>query len=38
MAKKGKKDKKLKGEFGIYKDEESRRRALEEIKQKAKVI
>ncbi|KAJ2997075.1 Dynein regulatory complex subunit 2 [Globomyces sp. JEL0801] len=37
MAKKDKKgkDKGLKGEFGIYKDEESRRKAMEEIKQKA---
>jgi hypothetical protein len=32
MAKKGKKDKGLKSEYGIYKDEESRRKAMEEIK------
>ncbi len=37
MAKKGKKDKGAKSEFGQYKDEESRRRAMEELRQKAIV-
>ena len=38
MAKKGgKKDKGAKSEFGLYKDEESRRIAMEEMKQKAIV-
>jgi hypothetical protein len=35
MAKKGKKD--AKGEFGMFKDEESRRKAMEEIRQKELV-
>ncbi len=37
MAKKGKKDKSAKSEFGQYKDKESRRRAMEELRQKAIV-
>ncbi len=32
MAKKGKKDKGAKSEFGMFKDEESRRKAMEELK------
>ncbi|KAJ3261122.1 Dynein regulatory complex subunit 2 [Boothiomyces macroporosus] len=35
MAKKGKKEKGNKSEFGIYKNEEERRKAMEEMKQKA---
>ncbi|KAJ3323390.1 Dynein regulatory complex subunit 2 [Boothiomyces sp. JEL0866] len=37
MAKKGKKEKGNKSEFGIYKNEEERRKAMEEMKQKANV-
>lgn len=38
MAKKGKKDKAIKSEFGIYKDEESRRKAMDEIRKQEIVV
>lgn len=39
MAKKGKKgDKGLKSDFGIYKDEESRRKAMDEMRKKSLVL